>query len=335
MRNLIVTFTVFGIIGLIMALGAGDQTGPNPFVTLGFLNGAVYGLVALGLVLVYKGTRVFNFAQGEFGTLGAFFVYFLFDPEFLGLPYGVAALLAIVGVLCVGLLLERAVIRPLINAPRITVMVSTIAIALLAIGAEIIFSKAEPRSLEPAIGAVDAAGNSRAIIFADLPIDPQRLLALGALLIVGALLAYFFSRTDLGLAVLATSQDNFATKVVGIGVERMSMFIWGTAAVLGAVAGILYVPLTGTLIPGVMTANILIPAFTAAVLGGMTSLPGAFVGGIVIGVVQSTSLWASGHYYLGDTPIQQTIPGSEQVAIFVLLMVVLLARPQGLLGKEA
>lgn len=336
MRNLVVSLTVVGIIALIMAMGAGDPTGPNPFVTLGILNGAIYGLVAIGLVLVYKGTRVFNFAAGEFGTLGAFFVFYLFDAEFLGLPYGVAVILALIGALIVGLILERIVIRPLMNAPRITVMVATIAIALLAIGTEILFSKAEPRTLSPAFPAT--AGGEPAGVYLpgfEFQIDPQRLLTLAVLLLVGAALAYFFSRTDLGLAVLATSQDNFATKVVGIGVERMSMFIWGTAAILGAIAGILFVPISGTLIPGLMTTSILIPAFTAAVLGGMTSLPGVFLGGIAIGFVQSTSLWASGHYFMGDTPIQQTIPGAEQIAIFALLLIVLLARPQGLLGKEA
>ena len=138
--------------------------------------------------------------------------------------------------------------------------------------------------------------------------------------------------------MLATSQDAFATRVVGIGIERMSRFIWGAAALLGAIAGILYVPLTGALTPAVMTANILIPAFTGAVLGGMTSLPGAFVGGVVIGIVQSTALWAGGHFNIGTgdeaVALSEKIPGVEQVSILVVLLVVLLARPAGLLGKE-
>jgi branched-chain amino acid transport system permease protein len=161
------------------------------------------------------------------------------------------------------------------------------------------------------------------------------LIALGVLLSLGAVLAWFFSKTDLGLAVLATSQDAFATRVVGIGIERMSRFIWVSAALLGAIAGILYVPLTGALTPAVMTSNILIPAFTGAVIGGMTSLPGAFVGGIVIGVVQSVGLWAGGHFTIGEKALQEVIPGVEQVTILVVLLVVLLSRPQGLLGKEA
>jgi branched-chain amino acid transport system permease protein len=212
----------------------------------------------------------------------------------------------------------------------------------LLIGLEILFFRIEPQSLRPLIEAVGPDGELRGITLFDLPVEPQRLLILGVLAALGAGLAYFFSRTDLGLAVLATSQDSFATRVVGIGVERMSMFIWGTAAALGAIAGILYVPLTGTLVPAVMTSNILIAAFTAAVLGGMTSLPGAFLGGIVVGVVQSVALWAGNHFHLTTTEQgievtktwQEIVPGLEWVAIITVLLLVLMVRPAGLLGRE-
>lgn len=333
MRTAIVSGVLVALLGLGLIVGNGVENGPNPFITLGIMNGAVFGLVALGLVLVYKGTRVFNFAQGEFGTLAAYFLFLGINNW--GIPYGFAIPIAIVLTVVIGLVLERVVVRPLMNAPRINLLVATIAAALAFIGIEILVYRVEPRSLDPVIAATDAAGNPNGITIFDLPIEPQRLIALGVLLALGALLAWFFSKTDLGLAVLATSQDAFATRVVGIGVERMSRFIWGSAALLGAIAGILYVPLTGALTPAVMTTNILIPAFTGAVLGGMTSLPGAFVGGIVIGVVQSVGLWAGGHFTLGDKALQEVIPGVEQVTIMVVLLAVLLARPQGLLGKEA
>jgi branched-chain amino acid transport system permease protein len=166
-------------------------------------------------------------------------------------------------------------------------------------------------------------------------LEPQRILIITVLVALAAVLGYFFSRTDLGLAVLAISQDAFATRVVGIGVERMSRFIWGSAALLGAVAGILYVPLAGALTPGVMTTGVLIPAFTGAVIGGMTSLPGAFVGGVVVGLIQSLSNWAAGHYALGGDLWQDIVPGAPDVVLFLVLLTVLLARPQGLLGSEA
>lgn len=339
MRTGIVSGILVALLGLLLIVGNGMDSGPNPFVVLGVMNGAVFALVALGLVLIYKGTRVFNFSQGEFGTIGAYFVFFMLG---WGIPHLLAIVLAVMAVVLLGLLLERLMVRPLLNAPRITLLVATIAMALLFIGLEIILFKAEPRSPIPFIDALDAAGNPQGITLFDFPIEPQRLLALGVLASLGGGLAYFFSRTDLGLAVLATSQDSFATRVVGIGVERMSMFIWGSAAALGAIAGILYVPLTGALTPAVMTSNILIPAFTAAVLGGMTSLPGAFVGGVVIGVVQSVALWAGNHFTItsveAGTEVQKTlqeiIPGMEQVAIISVLLLVLLVRPAGLLGRE-
>jgi branched-chain amino acid transport system permease protein len=334
MRTGIVSGILAALIALGLVVGNGMENGPNPFIVLGVMNGAIFGLVALGLVLVYKGTRIFNFAQGEFGTLAAYFLFYAISKEYLGLPYPVGILIAIAGTLVVGLAVERIFIRPLLTAPRVNLLVVTIAVALLFIGIEILVFKAEPRSLEGLLSSVNAAGEPSGIKLFELYIEPQRLMGLGVLAGIGGVLAYFFSKTDLGLAVLATSQDSFATRVVGIGVERMSRFIWLIAALLAAIAGIIYVPLTGALTPAVMTSNILIPAFTAAVLGGMTSLPGAFVGGIVIGIVQSVGLWAAGHYNIGDTALQETIPGVEQMFIMLVLLVVLLARPQGLLGRE-
>jgi branched-chain amino acid transport system permease protein len=329
---------VLFVIGVLL-LGRNVDQGPNPFVVVGLVNGAVFGLVGLGLVIVYKGTRVFNFAQAEMGTLAAYFLFV--SIEKLKVPYAVGVLFALVAAVAAGLLAERVFVRPLLNAPRITLLVGTIAMALFAIGVEILVFRIEPENLPAAISASNAAGEPRGIHLFGSIINPQSILIVAVLIGLGVLLAYFFSRTDLGLAVLATSQDPFATRVVGIGVERMSMFIWGSAAFLGAIAGILYVPTIGLLVPGVMTSNILIPAFTGAVLGGMTSLPGAFVGGAVIGLVQALAAWAGGHFQAGTDAagaprlLANLIPGIEQVAVLLVLLVVLLARPQGLMGRES
>jgi branched-chain amino acid transport system permease protein len=290
--------------------------------------------VSLGLVLVYKGSRVFNFSQGEFGSMAAYIVYVLIEQvRSVEIPYGVAALVAIVGVVLLGLLMERLIVRPLLTAPRITLLVATIAFALFLIGAQLLLFLPEPKSLAPLLSKLPGGGTGLELF--DFIIEPQRILVLAVLAALAAILGYFFSRTDLGLAVLATSQDSFATRVVGIGVERMSRFIWGSAAFLGGVAGILYVPLAGALTPGVMTSGVLIPAFTGAVIGGMTSLPGAFVGGVIVGIVQSLSNWGAGHYYLGDRLWQDIVPGGPDVLLMLVLLLVLLIRPQGLLGSEA
>src|SRR5947208_15995554 len=121
----------------------------------------------------------------------------------------------------------------------------------------------------------------------------QQLLVLGIRVAIAIGLAYFFSRTNTGLAILAVSQDRMATQVVGISVARTSQIIWGMAALLGGIAGILQAGVTRSFFPGFMTVTTLIPAFTAALVGGMTSLPGAFIGGILVGGLQTVvgSYW--------------------------------------------
>ena len=334
MRTAIVSAVVTALIVTTLILGRGDLQGPNSFVVIGISQGCVYGLMAIGLVLVYKGTRVFNFAQGEFGTLAAFMVFLLTEQWKTGMPYILAMLIAVVAVILIGIVMERIIVRPLLNAPRVNLLVATIAFALFCVAIELVLFLPEPKVFNPFVTKLPGIPETGLEIF-NFTLEPQRFLIIALLAALAGILGYFFSRTDLGLAVLATSQDAFATRVVGIGVERMSRFIWAVAAGLGAIAGILYVPLTGALTPGVMTFTILIPAFTAAVIGGMTSLPGAFVGGIIIGCIQSLSNWASNAWSIGDQPIQQHLPGTPDVVLLLVLLTILLARPQGLLGKEA
>src|SRR5438552_2244338 len=133
MRTWIVSGVVAALVGIVLLLGAGKVGGPSPYIVIGITQGTVYGLVAIGLVLVYKGARVFNFAQGEFGTLAAFIVFLLIG-QWNVVPYWVAVPIALALVTGLGLAMERIVIRPLMNSPRVTVLVSTIAFALLAIG---------------------------------------------------------------------------------------------------------------------------------------------------------------------------------------------------------
>ncbi|MDQ4064946.1 MAG: branched-chain amino acid ABC transporter permease [Actinomycetota bacterium] len=334
MRTAIVSGIVAALIMTVLILGRTDPAGPSSYVVIGVSQGCVYGLVALGLVLVYKGSRVFNFAQGEFGTIAAFLVFLITEQWNTNLPYFVAMLIAIVSVILLGILMERVIVRPLLNAPRISLLVASIAFALFAVAIELVLFLPEPKVFSPFVTSLPGIPETGREIL-NFTLEPQRFLIVFLLAVLAGVLGYFFSRTDLGLAILATSQDAFATRVVGIGVERMSRFIWASAAGLGAIAGILYIPLTGALTPGAMTFSVLIPAFTAAVIGGMTSLPGAFVGGIVIGCVQSLSNWAANAWHLGDRTYQEILPGTADVVLLVLLLVVLLARPQGLLGSEA
>jgi branched-chain amino acid transport system permease protein len=299
-------------------------------IVYGLFQGAVYGLLAIGLVLVYKGMRVFNFAQGEFGTIATYITWALYtkadDPRLLRkaehwFPYWEAALIAIVCTVLIGLIVERVVVRPLLDAPRITLLVATIGVALLLISVELIWGKVISRVLPSPITAEPFT------VFG-VALDWQRIMAMGVLAATAVGLFVFF-RTDRGLAVLGLSQDSLATRVVGISVPAMSRLIWGSAAFLGALAGILYAPMAGVFAPAYMTAAQgapLIPAFAAAVLGGMDSVAGAFIGALTIGVT-----FQVGQYVVRD---QMGIPGGDLLTVFIIILVVLMIRPQGLLGKE-
>ena len=287
------------------------------FVVIGFFQGALYGLLAVGLVLVYRGARVFNFAQGEFGTIAAYVTFSLWGIH--KLPFGVAVAVALTVAVVSGVVVERLVIRPLFNASRITLLVATVGVALFIIGVAFIWAQPEVRVLRPII-----EGNAFTLFGS--PVQWQQVLTL---LVLGALAVFLvlFFRTNLGLAVLATSQDPLATRMMGVSVPTISRFLWGFTALLGGIAGILQSGTLGNFVaPGVMTSTSLFPAFTGAVLGGMTSLPGAFLGGLLVGIAQNLGI-----FYLQ----QQQIPGASALTVFAMLLLVLLVRPQGLLGSEA
>ncbi|WP_026922905.1 branched-chain amino acid ABC transporter permease [Glycomyces arizonensis] len=286
------------------------------FFALGLFQGAVYGLLAVGIVLVYKAKRVFNFAQGEFGGVAAFCAFYL--TVSLGLPYWIGVVGGLAAAVAMGLAVERVIVRPLESSSRTIMLVALVGVALFAIAVTVLVARPIPRVMPPIVegGTVDILGAA---------ILPQQLILLAVLAVLAAAMAWFF-RTDLGLAVLASSQDLRAAQVVGIGPTAVSRLVWGMAALLGGVAGLLYAPV-GIFTPGFMTFTMLVPAFAAAVLGGMTSLPGAFIGGLAIGVVQNLGI-----YLLGQ---QLAVPGAAELSVFALLVLVLLIRPQGLFGKEA
>jgi branched-chain amino acid transport system permease protein len=301
------------LVGLALLLVA---AGEKESLVIGIVAGAAYGFLALGLVLIYKSSGVFNFAQGEFGTVAVYVLYLLhFD-----VPYGVAMAGALVAAIVMGVLVERVVVRPLFNAPRVTLLVATAGVALLATAVEIWFGEATARPIDRALPTL----NRFSVL--GVQISDQRLLLVGVLALLAALLALFFKRTSLGLAILGASQEPTATELMGISVKKLSTLVWAMAALLGGLAGVLAVPEGGGFTPGALTIAFLIPAFTAAVLGGMTSLPGAFLGGVIVGVVEAVGTSAA---------IFDDIPGSAgTLLVFIVLLVVLTVRPQGLLGKS-
>lgn len=311
-RGVLIGFAV--VVALVVALVA---TGEDAALVIGVTTGSAYGMVALGLVLIYKSSGVFNFAQGEFGTVALYALYLL-DFE---TSYWLAFAGALVAAGLMGLLTERLVVRPLFEAPRVTLLVATAGVALLAIAIEIWFGSAQGKPIAKGFDRVDR------VEVLGVQISDQRLWLIAVLAVLAIVLGLFFTRTNLGLAIIGASQEPTATELVGISVRRLSSFTWMFAALLGGLAALIAVPDGGSFGPGIMTSSFLIPAFTAAVLGGMTSLPGAFVGGVLIGIVQSVATSA---------PLFEDIPGTKStLLVFVVLLAVLVIRPQGLLGKRA
>src|SRR4051795_7976433 len=195
----------------------------------GIANGAAYGLLGLGLVLLYKSNRIFNFAQGEFATVAAIVTYVFYSgtgalPK---LPFFVAALLGLVGSVGVAMLTERLVIRPMFNRAKVILVVGTVGVALLLIGVEGLLPYPKTQSL-PAIS--DVLGTKAYIgkIYRIPALAPD--VAKPVLLVVLAIAAFvFFRSARTGTAILAVSQDATAARVVGISVERISLISWAIA----------------------------------------------------------------------------------------------------------
>lgn len=281
----------------------------------GLANGGIYGLLAVGIVLVYKGTRVLNFAQGELGTF-ALFITWTF-VERLGQPWIVGAVAATAAVGLIGAGFERLVVRRMEDATRLAIAVATAGLLLLLIALELKLWGPSPKALDsPLEGGFELAG---------FFLTPIHLLALGATITIGLALALFLTRTDFGLGVLAASQDPAAARLMGVPLGKVSAFTWITAGVVGSIAALLVQPTIGAFTFGFMTL-LFIRGLAAALLGGLTSLPGAFIGGLLIGVVEAV---------VGQQFVQSTFPGIKEVTMMIVILAILLIRPQGLLGKEA
>lgn len=287
-------------------------------IVLGLINGSISAVLAVGLVLVYKGSRVFNFAQGEYGTVAAFVAWLTIAGQ--DWPYAVGAVLAVGAGAAMGFATERLVVRPLFDSQRVTLLVATAGVALGTIQLQLIVGRAEGRVLGPAI-------SGRGVSVLGVLVTPQEFLIFGILVLVGGGLTWFFSRTRLGSGILAASSDPLAAELIGISSRRVSTLLWTAAGALGGLAGLLLVGAPGqTLAPGFVTRNALLAAFAAAVLGGIDRVVGAFVGGVVIGVSQQIA-----QFYL----LQSNVPSPDVIVLMGLLLAVLLVRPQGLVGKAA
>ena len=275
----------------------------------GLALGCVYALIALGFVLIYKATEVINFAQGEFMMVGAFVAYSLVNNA--GLPFWVALILALVIMALLGMILDRLVMRRLVGEPVFSLVMFTVGLSMfLRSAAGMIWSTDTYTFPLPFGHGVTRLGT--------VAISDMSLIVIGATAFLVLLLFLFFRYTTLGIAMQASSQNQFATYLMGINVERVFSVIWAMSAVVAAVAGILLAP---TLFLHKDMGFIGLKAFPAAVLGGFGSIPGAIVGGLIIGVSENLAggflpLWV------------------KDVFPYLILIAVLVIRPEGLFGIQ-
>lgn len=277
-------------------------------IVSGIAAGCLYALVAIGLVLIYKATDIVNFAQGESVTVGAYMGW-LMVSEF-NMPYIPAMLVVLVGSALVGVVVERVAYRPLIKSPPFTVILATLAIGLLITNIIRLIWQDTPRSLPGVLSA-------QPLEFAGVLITPERLGIMITVVIVVALLMLFFRFSRLGKAMRATAQSQEAASLMGISVPGIFSKTWALGTALGGIAGMLIAPLVGI---NTELGGVLIPGFVAAIVGGFTSIPGAIVGGLMVGVLEN----------LGGVFVSSSF---KRVTSFVILIAVLMIKPSGLFGK--
>lgn len=275
----------------------------------GLTSGAIYALVGLGFALIYNASHVINFAQGEFVMLGGMSTVFLVAA---GLPLPLAVLIAVVGTACIGFALEKLAVEQTKNASVVTLIIITIGASIVLRGAAQVFFDKQFHTLPSFSG--DAPIN-----VLGATITSQTLWVLGITLLIVVGLQWFFARTLLGKAILATSVNPLAAKLVGINVSFVLLLSFGLSAALGAIAGVLITPITSTNFEvGIMLG---LKGFSAAILGGLGNPFGAVVGGLILGIVESFGAgYISSEY--------------KDAMAFVIILLALFFMPSGLFGKK-
>lgn len=284
----------------------------------GISQGCIYGLIALGFVLIYKATETVSFAQGELMMLGAFGG--LACMTFLGFPFWLAVLSAIAAMAVFGVVLERVVIRPILGQPAFSIVMLTIGIGYVARGLITMIPNIGTETHTLPVPYKDMiwkmGGDANGI--GALVINIEQVVVIASTAVLCTLLFAVFRYSKIGIAMQASSQNQLAAYYMGIPVKSLNGLVWGLAAAVAAIAGLLLAPIT------FVHANmgfIGLKAFPAAVVGGFGSLPGAIVGGLIIGIVESLS-----GFYLPD--------GFKDTAAYIVVLVMLMVKPNGLFGEK-
>ena len=276
----------------------------------GLSNGCVYGLIAMGFVLIYKASEGINFAQGDMMMLGAFITLGFTNAQYLDLPFWVSVPMAMLLMGAIGYALDALILRKMFGQSQIAVVIVTIALGFVARFVAGAIWGYEPQSLESPIAGLD-------LRFAGLALGLDELMVIIVTILLTVFLYVFFARTKLGIAMQASSQNQMAAFYMGIPVKRMHSLVWALSGVIAAIAGILFAS-KGSIDPS--TGLLGIKAFAAAVIGGLGSLPGALIGGLLVATVEPFAA----RYIEGD--IARLMP-------YLLLVLVLIFRPHGILSQ--
>jgi len=282
----------------------------------GLLSGVMYSLVALGFVLIYKASGVFNFAQGSLVFFAALTFVGLTEH---GLSFGAALVVTLAVMVIAGLLIERLVLRPLVNQPQISLFMATIGLSFFIEGLAQLVWGASVRGLdlgiqdEPITQLSDALG---------INVSKFDLAAAGIAAVLVAALGLFFSRTRIGRALRAVADDHQAALAVGIPLQQIWAIVWAVAGFVALVAGLLWGARNGVQFALTFVA---LKALPVLILGGFDSIPGAIVGGLIIGATEKLAEVYLGPYVGG---------GIEGWFPYVLALLFLLVRPEGLFGEK-
>jgi branched-chain amino acid transport system permease protein len=282
-------------------------------VVSGFALGMVYALIAIGFVIILKCSQAFNIAQGHFVMIGGY-LGFTFLVTF-GLPVWASLLAAIAVAIIMGLLIERFTLRPLVGQPVLAVIMMTIALATVLEGLATLIWGGQYKTYYGVLPNIT-------LHVGEISIPPPTLIGVIVSIAVVAILMLFFRYTKSGLAMRATAEDEQVVQSAGIRVTTVYALSWVIACVVGVISGILLGGVSGVMVP---LANVGLKAFAVVLLGGIDSIGGAIVAGIILGVLENV---AAGYL----DPLLPAGGGLADVFPFIVIIIVLILRPYGLFG---
>jgi branched-chain amino acid transport system permease protein len=282
-------------------------------LTNGIMIGLMYALIALGFVLIYKATDAINFAQGEFVMFAGFLA--AVAAEIAGMPFWLSSLLAIGGMVALGFGLERVVLRPLIGRPVIAVVMAAIGLAAVLRGTAVMAFGAGTRAIVMPV-------SDEPFELGPVMLPPVQLVGAGVSLVFLAIFTWFFLKSRIGIAMRAVADSQQVAMAMGINVRRYFALAWAMAGLVSALGGVVW----GTML-GVdnQLALVGLKVFPVVILGGLDSVMGAVIGGLIVGIVEN---FAAGYLdpYVGG--------GTKDFAPYVLMILVLMIRPEGMFGRR-